>query len=210
MDGLCNGQNDELIVSDYDSDKLIVFDKGLQYSHTIGESGSDEGQFDGPHGVACDKTGYLSVTDSSNNHVQVFKLSGELVTTFGTEGSGDGEFGKPWRLALSSTGLLFVCDTNNNRVQVFDTQQDHQFQYSFGHEKSIIDLTLNTTEDRLFTVDCKYVHAFTPQGQFLYSITVRLVHYGIGPYSVCYTPDGHLLVATGISSTFLSVYHEDI
>ena len=204
---VCNGPNDELIVADYNNDKLIVFDKDLKYSHTIGEEGEDEGQFNGLVGVACDNTGQLYVADRDNNRVQVFKLSGEFVTTIGTEGSGDGEFDRPTRLLLSSTGLLFVCDTGNKRVQVFDTQHNHQFQYSIGHGKLIIDLALNATEDKLFALDFgPYILVFTPQGQFLHSIAVDG---GAFPCSIHCTSDGHLLIGFLISLNFLSVYHED-
>ena len=206
---VCNGPNDELIVADFDNDKLIVFDKDLQYSHIIGEYGEDEGQFDGPVGVACDNTGQLYVADCGNDRVQVFKLSGEFVTTIGTEGSGDGEFDGPARLLLSSTGLLFVCDTGNKRVQVFDTQHNHQFQYSFGHGKLILDLTLNATEDKLFAVDGVCILVFTPQGQFLRSIAVDPNCCGLLVCSICCTSDGHLLVCNVYSQIFLSVHHKD-
>ena len=206
MYGVCNGPNDELIVADHDNNKLIVFDKDLQYSHTIGEKGENEGRFTHPCGVACDNTGQLYVGDCDNNRVQVFKLSGKFVTAIGTKGSGDGEFNQIRRLVLSSTGLLFVCDTGNKRVQVFDTQHNHQFQYSFGHKKVILDLTLNATEDKLFAVNGLCILVFTPQGQFLHSIAVDG---GAFPFSIYCTSDGHLLVGFCMTSNFLSVYHED-
>ena len=206
---LCDGPNDELIVADYDNDKLIVFDKDLQYSHTIGEAVEGEGQFCGPCGVVCNKAGRLFVADRYNHRIQVFQFSGEFVTTFGTEGSKDGEFDEPLQLLLSSTGLLFVCDLNNKRVQVFNTQHDNQFQYSFAQGRSITDLTLNAMEDKLFAVDSEYMLVYTTQGQFLHSIAVDLARCGVVIYSICSTPDGHLLVGSTASSTLLSVYHED-
>ena len=140
-----------------------MFDKDLQYSHTIGEV---KGQLIRPIGVACDNAGQLYVADNGNDRVQVFTLDGEFVTTIGTKSNGDGEFNELTRLVLSSTGLLFVCDTGNKRVQVFDTQRNHQFQYSFGHGKVISDLKLNVTEDKLFAVDGAFILVFTPQGEF--------------------------------------------
>ena len=130
VSSLCDGPNDQLIVADYDNSKLIVFDKDLQYSHTIGEAGEGEGELYYPTGVACDKGGRLFVADYGNDRIQVFKLSGEFVSTFGKCGYNDREFDDPSSLLLSSTGLLFVCDHDNRRVQVFDTKHDHQFQYS--------------------------------------------------------------------------------
>ena len=135
------------------------------------------------------------------------------MTTIGTAGSGDGEFNQLTRLLLSSTGLLFVCDTGNERVQVFHTQCNHQYQYSFGHQKlNIVDLTLNATEDKLFAVDYgAYILVFTPQEQFLRSIAVDggVFPFSVFPFSIYCTSDGHLLVGLLVSSNFLSVYHED-
>ena len=205
---LCNGPNDELIVADSDNDKLIVFDKHLQYSHTIGESGENEGQLYYPTGVACDTAGQLYVADYDNNRVPVFTLKGVFVTTIGNKGNGDGEFNGPTRLVLSSTGLLFVCDTGNKRVQVFDTQHNYQFQYSFGHGKVVVDLTLNASEDKLFGIYGACILVFTPQGQFLHSIALD-PYSDVLPFSICCTLDGHLLLGNCFSSNFLSVYHED-
>ena len=92
---------------------------------------------------------------------------------------------------------------------MFDTQQNHQFQYSFAQGKFIVDLTFNGTEDKLFAVDGVCILVYAPQGQFLYSIAVDPVHCGLLVASICSTPDGHLLVGTKVSSNFLLVYHED-
>ena len=206
---LCNGLNDELILTDTINHKLIMFDKDLQYSHTIGEEGEDKGEFSRPTGLACDNAGQLYVADNGNNRVQVITLNGEFVSTIGTEGNGDGEFNGPARLLLSSAGLLFVCDVGNRRVQVFDTQDNHQFQYSFGHGKFIVDLALNATEDKLFAIDAgTHILVFTPQGQFLHSIAIDPCS-GVFPLSIYCTSDGHLLLGTHCSTILFSVYHED-
>ena len=205
--GLASGPNDELIVSDYLNDKLIVFDKDLQYMHTIGE-----GEFWDLYGIACNDVGQVFAADGCNR-IQVFKLSGEFVTMFGTEGKEDGEFDQPNGLALSSTGLLFVGDLGNQRVQVFDTNQNNKFLYSFGQDKPLynhIKLALNATEDKLFITDrSSSVEVFTPQGQFLHSLILDPSQCGVIPFCVHCTPDGHLLVSTLVSTSFLSVYHED-
>ena len=155
--GLACGPNDEFIVADRDNDKLVLFDKDLQYSHIIGKTGENEGEFDSPHGVVCNKSGRVFVADTCNNRIQVVELDGEFVTTFGTKGSNNGEFLCPFGLVLSSTGLLFVGDTGNRRVQVFATQQDNQFQYSFClldyplvTAYYLVQVALNSAEDKLF------------------------------------------------------------
>ena len=50
---------------------------------------------------------------------------------------------------------------------------------------------------------------YTPQGQFLHSIAVDPALCGVDIFSICSTPDGHLIVGSKASSTLLSVYNED-
>ena len=211
--GLANGPNDELIVSDCNNHKLIVFDKDLEYLHTIGEDGDGEGQLHGPHGIACDDIGQVFVTDNCNHRIQVFKLSGEFITKFGSEGKGDGEFDQPCGLVLSSAGVLFVDDHGNQRIQVFDTKTDYKFLFSFGQDKLLHNyllLALNATEDKIFVTDGgSSVKVFTLQGQFLYSLLPDPSQCGTIPFCVHGTPDGHLLISTLLTARFLSVYHED-
>jgi len=213
VSGLANGPNDELIISDLDNNQVIVFDKDLQYSHTIGEKGDGQGQFLNVRGVACDDTGQLFVEDCGNHRIQVFKLSGQFIAMFEIECKGEGEFDGPNELALSSTGLLFVGDSGHHHVKVFDTKQDNKFLYNFGQDKLLhnyICLSLNATEDKLFVVDGgSSVKVFTPQGQFLHSLLPDPSQCGTIPLCITCTPDGHLLVAALLSTRFLSVYHED-
>ncbi|XP_065914198.1 tripartite motif-containing protein 2-like [Dysidea avara] len=213
MYGLANGPNDELIVVDTGNHKLIVFDKDLQYSHTIGEEGEAEGQFINPLGVVCNEAGQLFVADARNSRVQVFKVDGEFVSTFGRKGSEYGEFDYPNGLALSSTGVLFVGDPRNQRIQVFDTEDNNKFLHSFGQDKLLnnyAEFALSHTEDKLFVADGgSSIKVFSPQGQFMYSLLPDPGQCGAIPSYVCCTPDGHLLIATLLSTRFLSVYHED-
>lgn len=210
--GLAYGPNDEFIVVDRDNDKLVVFNKDLQYSHIIGE-----GEFEDPHGVVCDKSGRVFVVDTGNNRIQVVTLDGKFVTTFGTEGSNNGEFVCSVGLALSSTGLLFVGDTGNRRVQVFATQKTNQFQYSFRFldyplvtAYDLVQVALNSAEDKLFVSNLgNSVKVLTLKGGLLYSIVPDLTLSGFIPLSICCTCDGHLIMSNALAPNFVSVYHED-
>ena len=103
----------------------------------IGSSGTTDGKFDSPVGLALDTSNdLLYVADTDNNRIQVFKLVDSntcttgtkiidgvcLVEKFGSSGSTDGKFDSPSGLALyPSNNLLYVADTDNNRIQVFST-----------------------------------------------------------------------------------------
>ncbi|MDH3780543.1 MAG: fibronectin type III domain-containing protein [Nitrosopumilus sp.] len=101
----------------------------------FGSSGSGDGKFNEPTGLAFDEDeNMLYVADTDNNRIQVFEIvagntcpSGTdeiidgvcFVEEFGSSGSTDGKFNAPSGLALDEdNGLLYVADTDNNRIQM--------------------------------------------------------------------------------------------
>jgi YD repeat-containing protein len=87
-----------------------------------GISGSGNGQFNGPIGIAVASNGDVWVADRSNNRVEEFGEKHEYLSKFGSAGSGNGQFKEPKAVTLeSSTGDLWVADTENNRLQKFSS-----------------------------------------------------------------------------------------
>lgn len=104
---------------------------------TDNTSGTADGQFNKPGGVALDNEGFLYVADTENHRIQKFTDKGVFVTSWGESGSGDGQFNKPQALCCHKTtaGLMqvYVADTYNDRVQVFDTEGNLLFNFgTFG------------------------------------------------------------------------------
>src|SRR5262249_7691545 len=58
---------------------------------TWGSSGSGDGQFSFPEGVATDGSGNVYVADTGNDRIQKFDASGTFLSTWGSFGSGDGQ-----------------------------------------------------------------------------------------------------------------------
>ena len=83
-----------------------------------GISGTGDGQFTFPTGVAVDGSGNIYVSDPFDDRVQIFNSAGEFQSKFGSSGSGDGQFNFPLDIAIDTT-RIYVADTMNNRVQVF-------------------------------------------------------------------------------------------
>jgi RHS repeat-associated protein len=86
-----------------------------------GLSGSGNGQFNGPRGIAVTPAGNVWVVESTNNRVQEFNTTNEYVLKFGTSGTGSGQFKEPKGIAYTAGGNVLVADEGNARVQTFTT-----------------------------------------------------------------------------------------
>ena len=84
-----------------------------------GANGSDDGQFNGPNGVAVASNGSVYVADVNNHRIQKFTADGVFVTKWGANGSDDGQFRNPGGVAVASNGSVYVADVNNHRIQKF-------------------------------------------------------------------------------------------
>jgi DNA-binding beta-propeller fold protein YncE len=81
-----------------------------------GKSGSGNGQFSVPAGIAV-SGGHVYVVDSGNDRVEELGTEGAYVTKFGAKGSGEVQFSAPGGMAVDSSGNLYVADTGNNRIE---------------------------------------------------------------------------------------------
>jgi DNA-binding beta-propeller fold protein YncE len=147
-----DNSNKMLYVSDSGNDRIIVFElvtgttcpsgtvesvDGVCYVKKFGSSGTADGKFDEPAGLAFDESDdLLYVVDSDNNRIQIFKIidgttcpsgTDEIVDgvcfdeKFGSAGTANGQFDTPMGIALDDTNdLLFVADSDNDRIQAFD------------------------------------------------------------------------------------------
>jgi sugar lactone lactonase YvrE len=117
-------------VSDQLNHRIQKFDLEGNYFTEWGGAGSDEGQFNFPHGITVftvnDST-YVYVADSLNHRVQKFSSNGDYITEWGAEVSVDGEFRQPVGIAADAEGYIYVTESSVdifshegiNRVQKF-------------------------------------------------------------------------------------------
>jgi DNA-binding beta-propeller fold protein YncE len=104
------------------------------FSSNFGSSGTGNGQFNQPTGIAVDPVnGNLVVPDEGNNRVEIFNENGEYLSQFGSSGSGNGQFSQPRGAAIDSKGNIWVVDTGHNRVQKFNEKGEYLLQFgTFG------------------------------------------------------------------------------
>jgi tripartite motif-containing protein 71 len=86
-----------------------------------GSSGTGDGQFVYPAGVAVHGSGHVFVVDFGNVRIQKFDSNGMFLTRWGSPGSGNGQFYYPLGVAVDGSGNFFVADEGiNARIQKFD------------------------------------------------------------------------------------------
>jgi len=88
-----------------------------------GTSGSANGQFLTPTGVAVDISGNVYVVEGNGNRVQKFDGNGAFIFKFGSPGSSGGEFVTPTGIAVDSAGNIYVSDSQDpvNQVSKFNS-----------------------------------------------------------------------------------------
>ena len=125
-----NSYNNKLYVTDLLNYRVQVLNSDFTFSSTFGKRGKGKGEFSGPCGVLCDKSGQVYVADSGNHRIQVFTAEGKFVRMFGKHGRGRGELDYPISTAIDTNGVMYVCENVNHRISVFTPEG--QFVTSFG------------------------------------------------------------------------------
>jgi DNA-binding beta-propeller fold protein YncE len=88
--------DDDIYVSDgYGNAAVHKFSPRGDHLRSWGECGTDEGQFNTPHNIVCDRDGWVYVADRENHRVQVFAGDGTYETQWNN-------LHRPCALALSS------------------------------------------------------------------------------------------------------------
>jgi DNA-binding beta-propeller fold protein YncE len=119
-------------VVDYDDDLVDEFTLNGTPVAQWGGTGSGNGQFDDPWGVAVNAAGTtVYVADWGNDRVEAFGSSGNYLTQWGSEGTaGNGTFQSPAGVAVDSAGRVYVTDYASQLVQVFNSQGGWLYQWS--------------------------------------------------------------------------------
>jgi hypothetical protein len=86
-----------------------------------GTSGSGDGEFTGPQGLAADSANRIYVADAGNNRVQKFQSDGTFMTKWGSNGSSEGQFNLAGGVGVDASDNVYVTDVGNSRVQKFNS-----------------------------------------------------------------------------------------
>lgn len=114
------------------SHKISIYSPEGILIKSLGERGSQPGEFNFPTHIWIDKNGTIYVVDAMNFRVQIFNSSGEYLNSFGEIGDATGSFARPKGIATDSYGNIYVADALFNNIQIFDSKG--MFLYYFGNQ----------------------------------------------------------------------------
>ena len=111
-----------IYVADTDNHRIQKFTPDGKFLMKWGIEGSDDGEFDGPCGIAISLLGNVYVADTGNHRIQKFTPDGKFLMKWGTEGNGRGEFHFSHGLDVDVFGRVYVADAGNRRIQQFNSE----------------------------------------------------------------------------------------
>ena len=190
--GVATGPNDEVVIVDCGTKKVVIFDKDLKLIRTFGQ-GSGDSKLYNPIGVAVHHD-VIAVSEHTDHVVKKYSLQGDYLSKFGSYGSGGGQFNYPQGLCFNSKGLLYVVDYSNHRVQVF--RENNVFLFKFGskghnpgqfqHPRYIaVD-----SSDQVYVTDWADdggIHVFSEDGHLIKKINCNK------PYAIGIAPDDYII-----------------
>jgi YD repeat-containing protein len=111
-----------LYIADSGEHRIEEMTQAGAYVGQFGESGTGNGQFANPDGIAANpNTGTLFVGDPGNSRVEEFSRTGTYISQFGTAGSGAGQVKEPVGVTVDALGQIFVVDSGNARVEAWES-----------------------------------------------------------------------------------------
>ena len=173
---------------------------------SIGQSGSEAGQFLCPRGVALTQNGNIVVADTGNDRLQVLTVEGAFVSAVGSKGSQPLQFNNPRDVAVHRNGKIFVTDQYNYRVQVLNP--DLTYSHSFGkigdhpgEFNTLQGVTIDSVGN-IYVAEAFSNHRvqnFTPEGDVLAVIDHKEGTYS--PRGLCVDSNNILYVAICINNS---------
>lgn len=152
--GITTDLNGNIYVADTSNNRIQKFDNNGVFITKWGANGGDgstgtsNGEFDSPRGIATDSSGNIFVADTGNGRVQKFDSEGDYLAQFACATQS---------VALDSSGNIFVADTGSGRVQKFDSTGTFVLQFGThgsgdGEFYGLIDIAIDS-DGSIFTVE---------------------------------------------------------
>jgi tripartite motif-containing protein 71 len=103
-------------VADTYNNRVEKFSANGKFLAKWGKTGTGNGQFSHPFGIATDRGGNVYVADTFNDRIQRFSPKGVLLSKWGKPGSGNGQLRAQQDIAVDGQGHVYVADSGNDRI----------------------------------------------------------------------------------------------
>ena len=128
-----------------------------------GSTGTGDGQFRSPTGIAIGPDHSVYVADHHNRRVQKFTPEGVYLLQFGSFGTDPGEFDWPQGMVTDAAGNVYVTDYHVAWISVFTSQGEYltRWGYPFAGRPTDIDVD---SDGNFYVSDDFYqqIHKFSP------------------------------------------------
>ena len=189
-----------ILVSDYNNNRIQIFDSQGKFISTFGSKGNGNGQFNNPWGIAINSKGNIIVCDKGNHRIQIFDFKGKFISKFGSFGDENGQFNHPEGICVDKNDKIYVCDYSNNRIQIFDSKG--QFISTFGSKgngngqfNGPVGIIVNS-KGNVLVCDNHKIQIFDSKGNFISTFGTK----GNGngqfryPYGICVDLNDNIFV----------------
>ena len=143
---------------------VYVFDGQDQLIRKFGSSGSGNGQFSNPQGLAFDANNDLYVSDGFHR-VQKFTINCEYLLQFGRRGPGNGQLYNPHGMTVHNN-RLYIAEYNNRRISVFQLNGQFCSIIRSGQLKYPYDVTVSAN-GYLLVANYNCISSFTLDGAYV-------------------------------------------
>ncbi len=194
--GVAVNSTGHVFVAELQLDRILIYDSAGSYVGYFGETGTGNGEFTYPYGIAVENTtDRILVSDRDNKNVQIFSPDGSYLGKLRGH-----TFDSPLGLDINSTGHIFVADSRKNHIAVFNSTG--QYLETIGTQgtengrfRAPVDVAVDSA-GRLLVVDQSNnrIQIIHPNGTFV-SLLGESVKPGIWiPWGVAVNSTGHVFV----------------
>lgn len=206
--GVAVKTKDEIAVTDFDCNRVQIFNSDGTYLRSFGRFGTNKGELKKPTGIAFSKNGCIFVADNNNSRIQTFTEMGEFKGSFGEKGSMDNQFSDPCGLSVDSDGNIIVADAGNKLIKIFTP--DGTFLMKIGEQGSF-SYPIHCVEcDNNFVVsdmNDNCLKVFDRKGNFKYQFgqlrTPRCLSLTTSGHLIVCDSDNHIIKVFELNGTFV-------
>lgn len=180
LQGIAVLNNKILLVTDGEKNEVVKLTTSGEVIARFGETGSKDGQFKRPTGIAVDGEGRIYVGEFYNNRVQIFNADFSHHLTIPLEDQVQG-------IALDTSCNIHVTQQSRGHIKVFSRTGEYIRTYGMNNLREPRELYIDE-EDYCLVTDRSYepVKVFNSSGEFLRSFGAGLQ----SAQGVCITPYG--------------------